>query len=261
VQQAVEAKREGLLAAQPIDMARLQEIAHFASSTGFSGATGEFPMQFLSINTTDGPQQDFTITLQKIRKGELTNIEMDQRASNESDFFAEVLARQVAISVLSDVLQRCNVREVVAADAAAYWQALKIEAAKVSARGGKPILLLDNATRPDWVWDWQHSDYGADYKRPDDLRVQRLDGRGQGYACDFNEIEVFVAPIPPGQSLLLSKEAFRSVTFTNYGDDRLVRVDVSELEEKKNLVDLKLTFSRQVEVGDTDAIRLLYAQA
>jgi hypothetical protein len=261
VQQAIEAKREGLLAAQPIDMARLQEIAHFASSTGFSGATGEFPMQFLSISTADGPQQDFTITLQKIRKGELTSIEMDQRASNESDFFAEVLARQVAISVLSDVIQRCNVREVVAADAAAYWQALKIEAAKVSARGGKPILLLDNATLPDWVWDWQHSDYGADYKRPDDLRVQRLDGRGQGYACDFNEIEVFVAPIPLGQSLLLSKDAFRSVTFTNYGDDRLVRVDVSELEEKKNLVDLKLTFSRRVEVGDTDAIRILYAQA
>jgi len=260
-QGAIENRREGILAAQPIDPERLLEISSFASATGFSAAAGEFPMQLFMVDTCDDALQDFTLTLKQVRKGELTKVEMDQRASNESDFFAKTLARQVAVVVLSDVLQRCNVREVLAADVDSYWRALRVEAAKLTERGGEPVLLLDNATQPSWVWDWQHADYGAGYQRPEDLRVQRHEGRGQGYICNFNNIEVYVAPIPSGQSLLLSKRAFRRVTFTRYGDERFVMVAPVDVEDKKNIVDLRLTFSRRVEVGDTDAVRLLYAEA
>ncbi len=121
--------------------------------------------------------------------------------------------------------------------------------------------MLDNATRPDWVWDWQHADFGATQKRPDDLQVRRREGQGAGYQCDFNDIEVYVAPLPIGQSLLLSSEMFRGLTFTNYGEDSFVRVEVGDLEGGKNLVDLKLTFSRRVEVGEPRAVRLTYAQS
>jgi hypothetical protein len=260
VQEAVERKREGALAAQPIDSDRLYEIARNASSTGFGGAGSEFPMQLFTVDTTGEGMQDFTLTLKQVRRGELTRVEMDQRAANEAEFFAESLTRQVAFVVLSDVLRQCSLKEIVVSDAAAYWDALKLEAGRLAAGGATPILLLDNATRPNWVWDWQHSDYGADYKRPEDLQVHRAEGRGPGYVCDFNEIEVYVAPLSYGQSLLVARETFDRVTFTKYGDGRFVQVAVSEPQENTSFVDLKFTFSRQVQVGMADGVRLVYAQ-
>jgi len=46
---AIEVKREGVLADEPIDPDRLLEIARFASSSGFSSADGKFPLQLLAV--------------------------------------------------------------------------------------------------------------------------------------------------------------------------------------------------------------------
>jgi hypothetical protein len=59
---------------------------------------------------------------------------------------------------------------------------------------------------------------------------------------------------------LLSSEVFRALTFTDYGEGRFVRVEVVELEGAKNLVDLKLTFARRVEVSESTLVKLAYAQ-
>ncbi len=260
VRDAVEVRREDVLAAQPISRERLLEIASFASSTGFTGESGVFPLQFLTVITTEEELQPFTLTLREVRRGELTQLEMEPRAANESESYAERLARQVGYVVLADILHRCTIREVLATNAEAYWQTLRVESARLISRGARPILLLDNATRPEWVWDWQHADYSSDYSRPDDLRIQRLEGNGDDYVCHFNEIAVYVAPLSPGQSILMSRETFESVTFTQYGPGQFVQAQVEELPERRNLVDLRLTFSRRVAVRDVDAVRLRYVE-
>lgn len=259
-QQALEGRREETLAAQPIDRNRLLEIGCYASATAFSKEKGHFPVHLFPIGSTAENLEDFTLTFTQVRRGELTQLQMEQRAVNEAKYFADAMAQQVAVVVLSDVLHRSEVKELAVQDAEAYWKALQAEAHLVVAKGGTPILLLDNATRPDWVWDWQRADFGATRKRPDNLQVRRREGRGAGYQCDFNDIEVYVAPLPIGQSLLLSREAFRALTFTDYGDGRFVQAEVVELEGAKNLVDLKLTFSRRVEIGEPGVTRLAYAQ-
>jgi hypothetical protein len=259
-QQALEERREETLAAQPIDQNRLMEIERFASSMGFSTNKGHFPVHLFPIESTVEALEDFTLTFTQVRRGELTQMQMEQRAVNEEEYFADAMAQQVAIVVLSDVLHRSDIKEVAVQDADAYWRVLKSESQQILTKGGKPILLLDNSTRPDWVWDWQHADFGTKHKRPDDLLVKRREGLGAGYVCDFNDIEIYVAPLPIGQSILISKDAFRSLTFTNFGDSRFVKVKVSELKGTNNLVDLKLTFSRRTEAGDSRAIRLIYAQ-
>ncbi|MEH6435381.1 hypothetical protein [Massilia sp. DD77] len=260
VRDAVEVRREDVLAAQPISRERLLEIASFASSTGFTGGSGRFPLQFLTIRTTEEELQPYTLTLREVRRGELTQLEMEPRAVNELDSYAESVARQVGFVVLADILHGCTIRDVSATTAEAYWQTLRAEAARLISRGARPILLLDNATRPDWVWDWQHADYSSDYSRPDDLRIQRLEGNGDDYVCHFNDIAVYAAPLPSGQSILLSRETFESVTFTQYEPGQFVRVQVEELPDRRNLVDLRLTFSRRVAVGDVDAVRLRYVE-
>ena len=260
-QQALEGRREETLAAQPIDPNRLLEIGRYASKSAFCKEKGHFPVHLFPIGSTAENLEDFTLTFAKVRRGELTQIQMEQRAANEAEYFADAMAQQVAIVVLRDVLHRSEVKEVAVQDAEAYWKALQAESHLIMAKGGTPILLLDNATRPDWVWGWQHPDFDATHKRPDDLQVRRRDGQGAGYQCDFNEIEVYEAPLPIGQSLLLPREAFLALNFTNYGDGRFVRAEVVELEGAKSLVDLKLTFSRRVEVAEARLVRLAYAQS
>jgi len=260
-QEALEEQREEVLAAQPIDEDRLLEIGRYASLTGFSKEKGYVPIHLFSVRSTAEKLEDFTLTFTQMLRGEFTRLEMEQRAGNEAEYFSDVMAQQVAAVVLNDILYRSDIKEIVVQDAEAYWKALKAESGFIIAKGGRPILLLDNATRPDWVWGWQHVDFSTTYKRPDDLQVRRRDGVGAGYQCDFNDIEVYVAPIPIGQSLLLSNEAFRSLTFTDYGDGRFVQAKVSESEVTKNLVDLKLTFSRSVEVGEPRVVRLSYANS
>ncbi|MFN8794151.1 MAG: hypothetical protein ACK50K_07575 [Betaproteobacteria bacterium] len=259
-QQALDGQREETLAAQPIDPNRLLEIARFASSTAFAREAGRFPVHLFPIASTAEDLEDFTLTFTQVRRGELTQMQMEQPAVNEAEYFADAMSQQVAIVVLSDVLHRSDIKDVAVQDAEAYWRALKAEAQLILARGGKPILLLDNSTRPDWVWDWQHADFGADHKRPEDLQVRRREGMGAGYVCDFNDIEVYVAPLPIGQSILLSGDTFRLLTFTSFGDGRFVRVEVAELEGVRSLVDLKLTFSRKVEAGQSRVVRLVYSQ-
>lgn len=257
-QQALEDRREQTLAAQPIDPNRLLEIGRYASTSGFSKEKGHFPIHLFSIGSTAETLDDYTLTFTQVRRGELTQLPMEQRAVNEAEYFADAMAQQVAIVVLSDVLHRSDIKEIAVQDGVAYWKALQAESGLIVANGGTPILLLDNATRPDWVWDWQHADFGATHNRPDDLKVRRLEGQGAGYQCDFNDIEVYVASLPIGQSLLLPKEAFHALRFTDYGDGRFVKAEVVELEGTKNLVDLKLTFSRKVEIGEPMMTRLVY---
>lgn len=108
----------------------------------------------------------------------------------------------------------------------AFWAALKAEAARLTTIHAHPILILDNATRPDWVWQWAHSDNRNDeYPKPDDLIVRRVSERGDGYICDFNEVSIYVGPKQAGCSLLLSKESFLSATFTEFEPGRYVDVD------------------------------------
>jgi hypothetical protein len=259
-QQALEERREETLAAQPIDPNRLLEIGRFASSTGFAANEGRFPVHLFPIESTADILEDFTLSFKRVRRGELTQMQMEQRASNEEEYFADAMAQQVAIVVLSDVMHRSDFKEVAVQNAEAYWKALKAESQQILVRGGNPILLLDNSTRPDWVWDWQHADFAADHKRPEDLQVRRREGLGAGYVCDFNDIEVYVAPLPIGQSILLSKDTFGMLTFTDFGEGRFVKVEVDESQGTNNLVDLKLTFARKTEAGKSRAVRLVYAQ-
>jgi hypothetical protein len=259
-QQELENRREVTLAAQPIDTNRLLEIGRYASASGFSKDKGHFPVHLFPIGSTAENMVDFTLTFAQVRRGELTQLQMDQRVVNEAEYYADAMAQQVAIVVLNDVLHRSDIKEIAVRDGDAYWKALRAESGLILAKGNTPILLLDNVTRPEWVWDWLHADFDTRHKRPDDLQVRRRGGQGAGYQCDFNEIEVYVAPLPIGQSILLSSEVFRALTFTDYGDGRFVRVEVGELERSKNLVDLKLTFSRRVEIEEVQLVRLVYAQ-
>jgi hypothetical protein len=247
------------VASAEVSPQRLQEIENAASEEGFSRETGQFPLQlFSSIVHADAPQETFSFIISKLRKGEFTDVEMAQRAVNESEYYSRAVAEGVGQTLLWDVIRQSEVRDVVAPDADSYWLALKAEAKKLKESGLTPLLILDNPTRPDWIWEWQHPDGDSIYPRPPDLSIRHEEERGDGYVIDFNEIAVFSGPLSPGESFLLARESFAGVTFRNYRTNVFVKAEVSEVAESRTLINLRLTFERSVKIGHTQIVRIKY---
>lgn len=257
----LEEKRGEALASEPVDPSRLKQLALYASHSGFQAVSAEFPVPlFSSIEFRTEDLNDFRLATRQVRKGELTKTEIDQRAANEDDFWATTMANHVGALVLSDVMSELSIRDIHTPDGTSYWNALKAEAIRLLNNKQHPILILDNATRPDWVWDWQHANYSESQSpKPHDLNVRQLEGQGDGYICHFNEIRVFRGALPQGQSILLSQEAFQLLEFKEYEDGRYADASVVERSDSKILVDLVMTISRRVRVGSYEALRLRYA--
>ncbi|MCG3774123.1 MAG: hypothetical protein JW395_0940 [Nitrospira sp.] len=251
------------VASAQISQRRLTEIEEAASENGFSKTTGEFPLQlFSAINYEDTPLEPFVLRISNLRKGELTDVEMVQRAANERESYAEAISNTVGHLLLGDVFQKCEVRDIFAPNATADWSALKEEANAIEERGQTPVLVLDNPTRPDWVWEWEYpTSQDGTYPRPPDLVIHHEEGRGGTYVADFNAIQVFSGAVVPGQSLLFARETFSLVTFRKYRDNIFVRAGTSAVAGSTTLVDLQLTFERRVQVEHNQIVRIRYQVA
>jgi hypothetical protein len=260
LKQKMETMRGDQLRNAEVDPARLTTLTAYASSTAFTAETGLFPLQlFRAIEDTREALNDSTLNMLQIRKGELTHVEIDRRAVNEDDYWSETMRRRVAAVVLMDVLRACDISDRAAPDAETYWTALKAESERLRESGFSPMLLLENQTKPEWVWQWQHADFGLGYQKPDDLRVWRKDRRGQGYVCNFNEIEVYSVALVPGESILMTREAFEKARFQRFANGAHVETSYSARDDSDFLLDIHLKFSRAVEVGHGAAVRLRYA--
>jgi hypothetical protein len=256
----VDSVRAETLAAQEIDPERLLQLARYASSKAFSLITGKFPLQqFSAIGETDGPLEDFSLVREQVPKGELTALAIDQRPGNEEQFWAQTLSYQVGALVLGDILRTVETRDAFGPDSNSYWMVLKAEFARITAAHRHPILILDSGARPEWVWQWQHLDYHREYIRPEGLEVRRTAGHGDGYLCNFNEAEVYVAPIPTGCSIILERETLLAINFRRFANGTFVDVTCAGRSDTRLLVDLKLQLSRAVQLGGGVAVRLRYA--
>ncbi|TXI37842.1 MAG: hypothetical protein E6Q59_07310 [Nitrosomonas sp.] len=237
---------------------RLNEIAMAASELAFSSSTGEFPIQlFDKIIYDSTSRESFTLVISKQRKGEFTDVEMSQRASNEGEFYAKIVANHVGAILLSDVVRQCEIRDVIAPDANLYWKTLKDEACHLREQGLTPLLILDNPANPDWMWEWQYPEIDGAYPRPADLAIRReKDGRGKSYICDLNNIQIFSGSVVPGESLLVARETFSSIAFKEYKPSVFVKVETTEVPGSETLVDLRLTFERAVAVKFPYIVRI-----
>lgn len=257
----IELERQRAIADQDVDPARLLEIGRFASSKAFSPTTGAFPMPLLAVSELNTDLEDFVLILNRVRKGELTRVELDQRVSNEEEYFSATLVQQVGAVIFWDIMDSCAKRELACSDAESYWLGLKTEAEKIAQNGEQPILLVNNAMQPEWVRDWQHPGFGVKYQRPADLSVQRRQSRIDEYVCNFNEIEVYVAPVEPGASVIMSKKVFKTVSFRKYEDGNFVNVTSVEIEDSPNLVNLRLKFSRRLDVERGEVVSLKFSES
>ncbi len=259
IRDEIDRQRVAAIEQEPVDQDRLVAIAAAASSRGFAKETGEFPLHlFGRIIIDDGAMQDFRLNFTGLRKGEFTRVEMEQRPANDGESWAKIVALHVGNVAMRDVLRASRIRDFSVPTADSYWAALRGVAGILERKGLTPILILDNATRPKWLWDWQHAGYGERFERPDDMTVHRVAGRGTNYLCDINNIQVYSYPTESGCSLVMAREAFDELAFGIRGGGTLVDVVCTTSPNSPLLLDLALTFARRVTVGFTEVVRLKY---
>jgi len=252
-------RNDEAIAAADLDQAHLKRIGVAASAAAFGRDTGAFPLHlFRRIESSYANLEEFTLRSVGQPRGEFTSPVMAPRAINEGEFWAETMTNQVAHRVLDDVLRTLSPRERPTPDAEAYVQTLTQEAKQLSDAGQTPILVVENPTLPEWLWAWQTSVEVSGERLPEGVEVRRQAMQRHGYVCHLNGIAVYAASIIPGRSLLVAQEAFDLVRFQEFGGDSHVKVSVVARTDSNVLVDLLLTFAREVKAKVSSAVYLVY---
>ena len=244
-----------------ISSARLVDVGGWASSTGFSKESGAFPLPlFRTVNFSTDQLQGRSVIFKGLGKGEFTEPEMAQRSVNEEELYQRVIRNQVAAYVLSTVIGELAPQPQDGSSAETYWEHLKRYAQAATNDNRHPILLIENQTVPEWVYDWTNRYRSRDAIVPSDMKSWHdSENRSDAYVGNLNDVTVYVAPLNPGGSILMTAESFESVSFTKLEDNRFVSVEAMPIPDEPAIIDLKLTWWFDTHVDRYPAIQLSYA--
>lgn len=244
----------------PVSQNRLKEVGRWGSAIGFSKDSGGFPLRlFSTVQSSNESLQGRSLVLKGVAKGEYTEPEMAQRSVNEQELFERLLRDHVAASVLNEVVRRLVPGQEDGNSAEAYWEQVKRYGEKAKGDKRSPILLVENPTVPEWVYNWTNPYGKREAEIPSDMDVwhdPKL--KSDAYLGNLNEIAVYVAPLSPGASVLITSESFQSLSFTRLDNGSFVSVESIPTEGQPAIIDLKLMWWFDVELDPYPAIKLSY---
>lgn len=214
--------RETEIAAAPIDPTRLEAIAEAAAATAFSAVDGAFPLpMFKTVAFVDDDLLRFSHRL-RTDKGRYTAPLMREPFGNEAEYWTTSLHDLVGAVVFNDVVKARPAVRRAPRSAAGYWTAIKAAVEAVEEAGQTPIIVRNNRGEPQCLTEW-HFDFSGS-KRPADLRIQQVEGRGDGYDFDLNDTPVYSSPWAGAATWVLGREALARVDFQRLIDGRAVEV-------------------------------------
>ena len=254
-------KREQQLAAAKIDPARLMAVAIGASSLAFAKDTGEFPLPlFNEVGTTGEVLEPFLLRLNSVERGAYTDPLMADIAANEESWWAETMKDQVAAVVLSDVLQRAAIEEVVVSTPEDYWAKIRGSAPEFSSGNREALLLVESEFDPRWLHDWRWGRFDPQsFAKPDDLVISQTGRKpSAGYLFHMNSIAVYRAPVGRNASLLLTSTIFRKLEFTKFGSGLPVEVDFVPDDANAARGTIAVKYARRALVGDLGVLRIRF---
>jgi hypothetical protein len=247
----------------PISETRLQEVGKWASVSAFSKGSGGFPLPlFNTVTATEELFQSRSLILQNLAKGEFTEREMAQRAANEDEWFRELIRDHVAASVLHEVILQLGPQQQDGSNPEVYWEQITIYNEIAKRENRHAILLIENRTVPEWVYNWTDTYGRRDVGIPSGMDVWRdPQATSDAYISNLNEVRVYVAPLPLGASVLLTTESLQLTSFTKLQNGNFVLVEAISNDEKPAVIDLKLTWYFDVTVDPYPAVRLTYGRS
>lgn len=256
----VEEIRGEALRDAPVAEERLREVERWASKTAFAKQSADFPVSvFAEVEATEAEGERRGLVLQRRDKGEYTRPSMAQLPVNEEEWFAETMSSQVAGFVMGQILRQLRAEAADGSTADRYWAQVKRFRDRIVASGHRPLLLVENPTIPDWIWEWSLTEWEENREPPYGLALTRsaeFDGK-EGYLGNFGDVAVFDARLPPGSSYLIALDALEKIEFTRHGQG-FVQATWQPIEGEGRLIDVTLSWHFKLQLRDLPATKLAY---
>lgn len=256
----VEEIRGEALRDAPVAEERLREVEHWASKTAFAKESADFPVSvFGHVQATEAEGERRGLILQRRDKGEFTHPLMAQLPVNEEEWFAETMNSQVGGFVMAQILRQLRAEIVDGSTADRYWAQVKRFRDRTVGAGHRPVLLVENPTIPDWIWEWSLTEWEKNREPPFGLALTRdvaFNGK-EGYLGNFGDVAVFNAPVPPGGSYLIALDALEKIQFTRHGQG-FVQATWQPVEGEGRLIDVTLAWHFKLHLRDLPAMKLAY---
>lgn len=239
---------------------RLTDVAKWCSKRAFNRESADIPASlFRDVRHSAEQYTERSLTIQGINKGEFVEPPMAPRAGNEDEWYARTISSHVAVSVMEDALKKLSPETIDVETALSYWKQIKIVAMRIREQDGTPVLLVASRADPRWLLEWSRSRNDGSSERLEDLRlVREKEIKDEGYVGSLNHIPVYVAPIGPGSSYLISKESLDVLKFTEFEDGVFVQVSVEPVAGKDTWINLRLSWQFQLNLKISECIQLRY---
>ena len=256
----IEAIRNERLDELAISNDRLKEVGKWASKLGFNSTTGGFPLSIIKeINITNTKLEERSVLLRGVSKGEFTDPLMAQLASNEEEWFGEMIRDHVAASILMQAINQQETYEKDGSSPHKYWNHMKRYASEAKRNNRNVILIIENRTVPKWIYDWTDTYRENSVDTPTDLKSWRnLDLESESYLGNLNDIAVYQASIPSGVSYLLTAESFKSVSFTRLENGSYVHIEALPSSGDSASINLSLKWWFSLDLDEYPIIKLNY---
>jgi len=231
---------EKMIIGGELDEEKLKAIERWSSSKVLTTVVHEFPSTlFDEIEFVDKNLKKSTYSYTNCERGWFTKPVL-KSPSPRKDIYESLTAEYLPHTIWRDVVGCLNSSTVNVKDEKEYWNELKDFGSKVISKGLTPILILNATHDPEWMSLWINEYNRRDYSKPDDLVFQKIKSE-EKISCigSINDIEVHLASrfIGYKQSLLVTKEAFKKLTFTKRKDDQIISIDTNtgDTEDKLDL--------------------------
>jgi hypothetical protein len=262
------ARREEIVAQADISAERLLQFGRWGSSRAFAKETARFPISaFRKVGVFDEAEDAAAVpnavSINRMNRGEFTEPLQEQIAVNEDDWIANVVRDHAGALILWNAIHKLAPADVQADTPEKYWTEFKQYVNEAHAKGLHPLLLLENPTIPEWVYEWGNERFGRPIAgRPSDLSVvSKQRPELTGYQFDLNGVPVVSAPLAAGSSILFVLESLESVDFARKADGSFVTASVTSTPDARSLVDLKLAWQVRAQIDTSHrSVRLIYAR-
>jgi hypothetical protein len=243
-----------------IDPARVGAVAAAAGSHAFTPTA--FPRHlFAEIVPTDDVLPEFTLRVGGLSKGAFTDPPMAQAVVNEEDWWQDAMSGRVAAVIWWDAVGKANFQDIEGRTAEEFWNAVRDGSARIREAGHDPLLVIDNVTDPEWLWDWRWPHRQGGTPKPMDLVITREEGQVEEYEFTMNGTRVYRAQTAFGVAYLIPSQLLRRLRFHDYGDGLPVSLRFEQDAADPWRGTMHASFQREVELGDVEAYRIRWKDA
>lgn len=232
----------------PIDQDRLLEFGRSASKSGFAKETGGILLRFFKdVIKSDKKTNEKAkaLSLSGYSKSNISSGIEVNRAINEEEWMDNAVNKHISNSLFNELFKLPRVVETRFDSNLDLLKRLSADIRQFSDDLGDTVVFIGD-------WDIHRILTTTIFTSDDSkgLNLEQRQGFGDAYICHLEGSAVYQIPHHRGDfSLLVSKSIFKSITFTEFSDDRFVDVTCKDLDEETLKLTLVFKYYMEVKFG------------